>query len=574
MYKAILKDKKIVGYDLGGGTPTKLSVGNLKKITEAIRSSFNIQDNVIFSIETTPVIAAKEPEKISEVYNMGYKRISMGIQTVSEKLLNELGREGTTHIYEQATQNIRKAGFKQFNIDLMYGFLHQSDEEFENTIRYAISLNPEYITLYRNRYKGTKLEKEADGVSLYKIICQYRLAYNILLENGYMANEGKNTFSKVKDDYGTSDYLTKRVINGVPYVGMGLGAQSFGMDYLAYNEGAASKQLAKYQNKIENNQFPVQDIYRLPKEETIAKMVSVAFYFGFIDMEAFHKRFGISFIEHFKNEVEFVTQEGLMEIKGSRILLTKRGADYINGVIPLFYSHKSKLELAELFNKSDQRSEGEKEFLQAYRIEDYQRPSLAADIVVFALNGELNECAASSNKQLSVLLIKRGEHPYMNTWALPGGFVKPDESAEQAAYRELQEEAGISEVCLSQLQIFSEPKRDPRGWIVSCSFIALTKGKNLQMQFGEDAIDAQWFDIEYRKVNTTTQEMINENKIQEQYNLVLTNENTELTATLNMTATNSLYNKNVKFDILDTKDIAFDHAKILAFAIERIHGEV
>ncbi len=574
MYQAILKDKKIVGYDMGGGTPTKLSVGNLKIITEAITSSFSIQDNVIFSIETTPVIAAKEPEKILEIYKLGYKRISMGIQTISEKLLNELGREGTTHIYEQAAQNIRKAGFKQFNIDLMYGFLHQSNEEFENTIRYAISLNPEYITLYRNRYKGTKLEKEADGVSLYKIICQYRLAYELLLENGYMANEGKNTFSKVKDDYGTSDYLTKRVINGVPYVGMGLGAQSFGMDYLAYNEGAASKQLAKYQNKIENNQFPVQDIYRLPKEESIAKMVSVAFYFGFIDMEAFHNRFGVSFLEYFKNEVEFVTQEGLMETKGTRILLTKRGADYINGVIPLFYSDKSKVELAELF-KSGQRSDGEKEFLKAYRIEDYQRPSLAADIVVFALeNGQLNECKDSSEKRLSVLLIRRGEHPYMNNWALPGGFVKPGESAEQAAYRELQEEAGISEVCLSQLQVFSEPKRDPRGWIVSCSFIALTEGKNLQMRFGEDAIDAQWFDIQYRKLDTSTQEIIDENTTQEQYRLVLTNENTELTATLNMAATDSVYNKNVKCDILDTKGIAFDHAKILAFAIERIHGEV
>lgn len=573
MYKAILKDKKIVGYDMGGGTPTKLSVDNLKKITQEIKNSFNIQDNVIYSIETTPVIAAKEPEKISAVYEMGYKRISMGIQTVSEKLLNELGREGTTHIYEQATQNIRKAGFMQFNIDLMYGFLHQSNEEFESTIRYAISLNPEYITLYRNRYKGTKLENEADGVSLYKIIRQYRLAYEILIENGYMANEGKNTFSKVKDDYGTSDYLTKRVINGVPYVGMGLGAQSFGMDYLAYNEGAASKQLSKYQSKIENNQFPIQDIYRLPMEESISKMVSVAFYFGFVDLEAFYKRFGIPFLEHFKDEVEFVTQKGLMEIRESRIYLTKRGADYINGVIPLFYSDKSKVELAELFKKTDQHSNGEKEFLKAYSIEDYQRPSLATDIAVLAIsNDEMNERNDRTNKRLSVLLIKRGEHPYMNTWALPGGFVKPDESVEQAAYRELQEEAGISGVCLSQLQVFSEPKRDPRGWIVSCSFIAVTEKEKLQPQFGEDAIDAQWFDIQYSKLDTSTKEITNENTTQEQYSLILTNENTELTATLNIIKTDSLYNKNVKCDILDSKGIAFDHAKILAFAIERIYG--
>lgn len=574
MYKAILKGKKIVGYDIGGGTPTKLSIENLKKVTEAVKSSFDIQDNVVFSIETTPVIAAKEPEKISDVYKLGYKRISMGIQTVSEKLLNELGREGTVHIYEEATQNIRKAGFTQFNIDLMYGFLHQTNEEFETTIRYAISLNPEYITLYRNRYKGTKLEKEAEGVSLYKIICQYRLAYKILLESGYMANPGKNTFTRVQDDYGTSDYLTKRVIYGTPYVGIGLGAQSFGTDYLAYNEGAANKQLTKYQEKIENNQFPIQDIYRLPKEESIAKMVSVAFYFGFVDVEAFRKRFGMSFLEHFKDEVEFVTQKGLMELKENRLCLTERGADYINGIIPLFYSQRSKTELYQLFKNTPKRSDGEEEFLKAYRIENYDRPSLATDIVVFSSNSKVEkDLGCFPAKGLSILMIRRGEHPYMSDWALPGGFVKPGESVEQAAYRELKEETGISQISLSQLHLFSKPKRDPRGWIVSCSFIGLSEERSVSLQFGEDAIDAQWFDVQFLKLDSTKEEVEGKNKYKEQYNLVLASDAATLTAKVEMTTTVSLLGKSVECNILDNNGIGFDHSEIIAYAFSRLYRD-
>lgn len=571
MYKSVIKDKPIVGYDMGGGTPTKLSVENIKKITDALTQSFNFNKDVVFSIETTPVIAANESEKIKAVFDMGYKRISMGIQTISEKLLNELGREGTTHIYERATQNIRKAGFTKFNIDLMYGFLHQSNEDFENTIRYAISLNPEYITLYRNRYKGTKLEKEAQGVSLYKIINQYRLAYNLLIENGYMANVGKNTFSKVADDYGTSDYLTKRVINGTSYLGMGLGAQSFGEDYLAYNEGAASKQLAKYKEKIENNHFPIQDIYSLEKAESIAKMVSVAFYFGFVDFEAFQQRFNLSFTDYFKKEIDFLTQNALMEIKGNRIYLTNRGSDYINGVIPLFYSEESKKELSELFKNTPNSTDGEDEFLKAYNIKEYERPSLATDIVVFAVkNNDLQENSNFTAKDLSVVLIKRGEHPFMNDWALPGGFVKSNESVEETAYRELQEEAGVTEVDLSQLQVFSQPQRDPRGWIVSSAFVGITNQSNIHLQFGDDAIDSRFFDIQLTLTDVTTNELKNKNITLEQYELILTNENKEITAIIQKETTKKLIGSKVKFSIVESNGLAFDHAKILVVALEKV----
>jgi len=548
IYKSIINDKKIVGYDMGGGTPTKLSLKNIEKITNALVSSFNFDKDTVFSIETTPIIAASEPEKIDEIYKMGYRRISMGIQTVSEKLLNDLGREGSTNIYNNAVKNIRKAGFEKFNIDLMYGFLYQNDEDFESTLKYAISLNPDYITLYRNRYKGTKIEGQAGGVSLYKILNQYRLAYKILIENGYKANVGKNTFSKIEGDYGTSDYLTKRVIEGVPYIGLGLGAQSFGHDYLAYNSGAADKKLTHYKDQIDKNQVPIQDIYELDIDESIAKMVSVAFYFGFVDLKAFKSRFNIDFMEKFKKEVEFVIKEDLMKISEGKLILTDRGSDYINGVIPLFYSERSKKELIELYNKSKINQNGEAEFLKAYNINEYDRPSLTVDIVVFV------PADSAKSKKYSVILIKRGEHPFMNDWALPGGFVKRGETVESTAYRELQEETGINDITLSQLSVFSEPQRDPRGWVITSSFYGVCSLDKNSLKFGDDAIDVKLFDIKYTKIDSDTVE------------LELAGENDILMATLKK-ITNT--NKINDYEVIRSKGFAFDHAKIILRAIEK-----
>lgn len=564
MYEKLLQGKTIVGYDMGGGTPTKLSYKNIERITSALLKSFNFDKNVVYSIETTPVIAAQDYKKIKAIHELGYERISMGIQTISEKLLNELGREGTTHIYEKATENIRNAGFKKFNIDLMYGFLHQNDDDFENTVRYAIGLNPEYITLYRNRYKGTKLEKEADGVSLYKIINQYRLAHKILNQSGYIANLGKNTFSKVENDYGTSDYLTKRVVEGVSYVGIGLGAQSFGDSYLSYNEGASNKKLLKYKQKIDNNQIPIQDLYSLDLDETIAKMVSVAFYFGFVDLLAFKKRFGVSFIDHFKTEVDYVLSNGLMDIIEDKIFLTARGSDYINGIIPLFYSERSKRELLRLFNGKSKHSDGEKQFLEVYNINEFERPSVATDIVILATDKQRDSSAKVRN--LSVVLIKRAEHPFMNQWALPGGFVKTNETIENAALRELKQETGLSEIELSQLYTFSKPNRDPRGWIISCSFVALTDKKQLALLFGDDAIDAQLFEIMISK--TIVDNDNNQIGKTEKCELKLTSKNNELTATLFKDLNKKSCGLEEKYRLVESNGIAFDHAKIIIIAIE------
>ena len=486
LYRGMIGDKPIVGYDLGGGTPSFLSIENLRKITESIRR-FNLQEGMYLSVETTPVIAANDPEKIKAIRELGYNRISMGFQTVSPKLLESLGREGSEFLYEKAVSNIRKAGFDRLNIDLMYGFLNQSDEDFANTIRYTIAMNPEFITLYRNRYKGTKLEPESQGVTLYKVNRQYDIAYRLLKEAGYVANNGKNTFSRIPGDLGTSSYLTRRVVNVTSYVGFGLGAQSFVGNYLAYNLGCADHKLEKYFQAIDEGRLPINDIADMPISEVRAKAISVMFYFGFISMKAYQKRFGEDFRTVWREQIRFLTENQLMEfVDEDTFMLTDYGAAHLYGIIPLFYSQRSIQEMFLLSDKWLNDKKGEDIFLEKYDRKAFDAPSVAVDLIV--LNKE----------HTKLLLINRADHPFVNRLALPGGFYKPtDDSLEFAATRELMEETSVfAQVREKDLvKVTSTKDRDPRGWIISVAYLLELEEAMVKPVANSDALYARWMEI-------------------------------------------------------------------------------
>lgn len=128
----------------------------------------------------------------------------------------------------------------------------------------------------------------------------------------------------------------------------------------------------------------------------------------------------------------------------------------------------------------------EQEFLAAYRPKDYERPSLTADIAVFAI----------SEERTKILLVQRGNHPYLGRWALPGGFANKNEAVEDTAARELAEETGLTGLGLSPVGLFSKPGRDPRMWVVSQAFVSLIPYERIaEVQAGDDAAAARWFDI-------------------------------------------------------------------------------
>lgn len=182
----------------------------------------------------------------------------------------------------------------------------------------------------------------------------------------------------------------------------------------------------------------------------------------------------------------------------------------------------------------------EAEFLSWYHqqeLPEYEKPSLTVDIVLMCYNKE--------EDQLKILLIKRIGHPYRNSWALPGGFVNRNESTGESVLRETQEETGvvISKDNIEQLHSFSRPNRDPRGWVVTVSYLAFIGEETLTA--GDDAKEVRWFTME-RKKDT----------------LYLKNEDVEIILSL----------KTGESTGKDT--LAFDHSEIILKAFNRVANKM
>ena len=209
----------------------------------------------------------------------------------------------------------------------------------------------------------------------------------------------------------------------------------------------------------------------------------------------------------------------------------------------------------------------EQEYLDRYDIRQFEQPSVTADIAVFAIREreESREYRKDPDLVLSLLLIQRGNYPYKDCWALPGGFLRPGESTEENACRDLAEETSITKAYLRPFGIFSEAGRDPRGWILSHGFLALVDHRDYQVRAGADAWDARWFNL---SVDVRDQQKQIEGAralLTCRYRLTL--ENPELgialTAELEEIRRFDQHHEAISYRILRDDGFAFDHAKII-----------
>lgn len=216
----------------------------------------------------------------------------------------------------------------------------------------------------------------------------------------------------------------------------------------------------------------------------------------------------------------------------------------------------------------------EKEFLQSYDITKFVQPSVATDIVLFTLGAVDNDRKVSVGP-LQVLLVKRASHPCRDKWSLPGGFAIPQETLKQTAIRELREETHVINAYLKEFGTFSDSHRDPRGWIISNTWLGAINKMDCHLRADTDAWDAKWFNVSITKKDKGKIESKHQIFTTTEYTLHLDAEdNSEhLTATTYCQKVMNHGHFRCEWTFKDS-DLGFDHGRIITEVLTTLRKNV
>lgn len=306
---------------IGGGTPSCLPDDLLEKLLQAVAQHFVTDDLQEYTIEANPGTVSLPKLRLMKQY--GVNRLSFGVQSDRADHLQLLGRIHSFAQAEEAVQLAREAGFTNINLDLMYGLPGQTLEQWQQTLRHVLTLQPQHLSLYQLKIEEDTvmeqwlqqgvIEEFDDGLALEL----YRAGQTILAEHGYHQYEISNY---ALDGY--SSIHNQVYWKTEPYLGLGLGACSW-FRPLRWNN---SFDMDDYLTQLQQGTLPRQEPEQLTEQEQMEEMVFMALRMNQgLQWEAFARRFGKRAEDVFAAALQRCKAQNWLAETADRIMLTEEG---------------------------------------------------------------------------------------------------------------------------------------------------------------------------------------------------------------------------------------------------------
>ncbi len=323
-----LQNRSIHSIFIGGGTPSLMTIDEIRKLFQGLQDRLSISRDVEVTIEANP--GTFEVEKFAQFRKIGINRLSIGIQSFNNKHLKLLGRIHTRDESIEAIERAKSVGFNDLNIDLMYGISGQTREQSLEDIKTAISFKPSHISLYQLTLEpNTLFAKYPPRLPKDEIICEMGSAGADLLESsGFKRYEisayGKN-FSQHNLNYWEFG----------DYIGIGAGAHgkisdtSKGVIFRTMKPKSPEDYMAQF-NSNQNNASTV-TINNLSFEFMLN---ALRLKDGF-SARLFESRTGQNF-QTIGKQINKAKNLGLIDIMNDRIVPTKKGFNFVNDLQEMF----------------------------------------------------------------------------------------------------------------------------------------------------------------------------------------------------------------------------------------------
>jgi len=319
----------------GGGTPTRLSIPQMRALTNRIRRNFNVLPDAEFTSESEP--GTLDARKLAAMREMGVTRLSMGVQTFDDDLLKKNGRSHGSHQVFKALELARQNDFPVINIDLMSGIVDETMPTWEKSVQTLIDLNIEHVSIYRMEvYKNTLLYAAGytgpgvGGIPTDEEELELWLRAVDMLEGaGYTQVTGHAFIKRPEHNHVERDIMW----GGEDFIATGLSSYSYLNDTVFQNTASWDKYVAA----AGSGKSPVEKLVKLNSRQRMARDVVLGLKTLHFDRPAFRKRHGFDVLDLYGPQVEVLVENGLLEVHDEEITVTRRGRVYVEIIGSMFY---------------------------------------------------------------------------------------------------------------------------------------------------------------------------------------------------------------------------------------------
>jgi oxygen-independent coproporphyrinogen-3 oxidase len=363
MAKGISRERQVIQFHWGGGTPTYLSPEQIEDLFTYTRERFTFAPDAEIGIEVDPRVTTRA--HMETVRKMGFNRLSMGIQDFKEDVQKAVHRIQSYEVTRDLIATARELGFDSINVDLIYGLPYQTADSFAHTIEQIVGLSPDRIAMFSyahvpwlKKQQGSFVAHLPEGMKKFDI---FRSGLRKFLEAGYLYI-GMDHFAKENDELAVSQrnrtlhrnfqgYTTKA---GADLYGMGITAISGVQDIYAQNY----RDIPSWEKAVEEHGLATMRGYRLSEDDVIRReIISRLLCHTVIVKDEISKQFGIDFDEYFAPELERLKmpqEDGLVVMNDKEIRSAWLGRIFIRNLAMVFdpYLEKQQLAARPLFSKT------------------------------------------------------------------------------------------------------------------------------------------------------------------------------------------------------------------------------